>query len=75
MSLYDISLIKLDKGYGAMQKKRCLPKEGIATCPQGMSKKKNKRKEKIAPIQIKRKRNRREMVHTKEFIHHLDQGL
>ena len=38
MSLYDISLIKLDKGYGAMQKKgnkRCIPKEGMphaSTC-------------------------------------------
>jgi hypothetical protein len=31
----------------------------------------NKREKKeIAPIQRKRKRNKREMIHTKEYIHH-----
>ena len=44
-----------------VKNKRCIP-----TCPQGMSKKEKK----IAPIQRKRKRNKREMIHTKEFIHH-----
>ena len=49
-------------------------------------KKENRKEKKIAPIQRKRKRNKREMIHTKEFIHHppkiyyhtlahLDQGL
>ena len=92
MSPYDISLIKLDKGYGAMQKKRnkrCIPKEGMPHAHKACKKteKKEKKKEKkIAPIQRKRKRNKREIIHTKEFIHHppkiyfhtlahLDQGL
>ena len=66
MSLYDISLIKLDKGYGAMQKKnrnkRCISKEGMPHA--SACQKKRERKKKIAPYPKERKR---EMVHTKEF--------
>ena len=102
MSPYDISLIKLDKGYGAMKKgiknaypkeachmfrhvqnKICIPKEGMPYAHKTSQKKGEK---KIAPIQRKRKINKSEMIHTKEFIHHppkiyfhtlahLDQGL
>ena len=108
MSPYDISLIKLDKGYGAMQKKgikdaypkkvchtlrhvqnkRCIPKEGMSHAHKACQKKERKREEeKIAPIHRKmKKRNKRVMIHTKEFINHppkiyfhtlahLDQGL
>ena len=39
-----------------------------ATWPQGMSKKKKREREKDSPCP--EKRNKREMIHTKEFIHH-----
>ena len=58
--------------------KRCIPKEGM---PHASACQKKREKKGIAPIQKKE----REMVHTKEFIHHpqknihtlahLDQGL
>ena len=61
--MYDTSLSEIHQGYGAMQKeiKRCIPKEGmphVSAC--------QKKREEIAPIQKKE----REIVHTKEFIHH-----
>ena len=106
MSPYDISLIKLDKGYGAIQKgikdaypkkvchmlrhvqnKRCIPKEGMPHAHKACQKKRGeeKRREKDSPYP-KKKKNKREMIHTKEFNHHppkiyfhtlahLDQGL
>ena len=86
MSLYDISLINLDKGYGAMQKeiKDAYPKK-VCHMPTRHVKKKEREKDSPYPKK-KRKRNKREMIHTTEFIHqplkiyshtlaHLDQGL
>ena len=51
-----------------VKNKKMHTQKRYATCPKGMSKKREEKK--IAPIQRKRKRNKREMIHTKEFIHH-----
>ena len=48
-------------GYAERKIKRCIPKEGM---PHALAC--QKKREEIAPIQKKE----REMVHTKEFIHH-----
>ena len=84
--MYRTSLSKIYQGYGAMQKenKRCITKEGMphASACQKKGRKdaylkkvchmprhvKKKEKEKIAPYPKRKKK--REMVHTKEFIHH-----
>ena len=78
------SLSKIYQGYGAMQKenKRCIPKEGMPHAFACQKKEENKRcipKEGMPHAQAcqkKRKRQpliqkerKREMVHTKEFIH------
>jgi len=67
--------------------KDAYPKKVCHMPTRHVKKKERKReKKKIAPIQRKRKRNKREMIHTKKFIHHppkiyyhtlahLDQGL
>ena len=86
ISMYDTSLSKIYQGYGAMQKenKRCIPKEGMPHASACQKKRikdaypkkvchmlrhvKKKEKEKIAPYPKRKKK--REMVHTKEFIHH-----
>ena len=82
--MYDTTLSNICQGQGAMQKenKRCIPKEGMPHAP-ACKKKENKRcipkegmphaqacqkKEKRQPL-IQKER-KREMVHTKGFIHH-----
>ena len=84
-----ISLQSYHHNVWAIQKeiKDAYPKKVCHMPTRHVKKKERKReKKKIAPIQRKRKRNKREMIHTKKFIHHppkiyyhtlahLDQGL
>src|SRR6185436_19854928 len=73
-----------DMGLCKKKNKRCIPKEGMphASACQKKKRKKNKypkkichmlrqfkKKEKDSPLS-KKKEKKREMVHTKEFIHH-----
>ena len=52
-------------GFAKREIKRSIPKEGM---PHASACQKRKKEEKIAPYPKRKKK--REMVHTKEFIHH-----
>ena len=79
--MYDTSLSKIYQGYGAMQKenKRCIPKEGMphaSACQKEIKDVYQKKvcqmirhvKKKDSPLSKKKEKG--EMVHTKEFIYH-----
>jgi hypothetical protein len=83
--MYDTSLSKIHQGYGAMQKKKMHTQRRYGTCF-GMSKEKKERIKNAYPKKVchmlrhvkrerkdsplPKKKEKREMVHTKEFIHH-----
>ena len=56
-----------------VQNKRCVPKEGMSHAHKACQKKREKKrrgKDSPYPKKNEKKRNKREMIHTKEFINH-----